>query len=235
MGQICKSCAELYILNTAITVVPSEEMLAAGIQSFADCKLPDLADIQSFAYCKLPDLAFSIQRVVNLQTWHNRLGHANHRYIEKMARKGMVNGMQIDLSASPPSCESCIQGKQTRSSVPKEREGVKAEGALNTVYVDLIGPQHVPSVNGNLYVMNIIDNHSSYSWSIPLKTKDATLPTLVKWMKEVKLERDRRVCLMRVDNGELRSNVFDAYATHIGFASNGPHHTHRHITVDVSA
>lgn len=43
-------------------------------------------------------------------------------------------------------------GKQIQSSVPKGCEGMKAEGALDAVYIDLIDPQHVPLVNGNLYI-----------------------------------------------------------------------------------
>src|SRR6266852_8136106 len=40
----------------------------------------------------------------------------------------------------PSKCERCILGKQTRSSVPKVREGVWATKQLEHVYVNLCSP-----------------------------------------------------------------------------------------------
>jgi len=69
--------------------------------------------------------AYFSQRIPNLETWHRRLGHTNYTSIVNMARKGLVEGMPIDLSTEPPKCQHCILGKQTKSLVPKIREGEK--------------------------------------------------------------------------------------------------------------
>ncbi|KZP19650.1 hypothetical protein FIBSPDRAFT_689982, partial [Athelia psychrophila] len=76
----------------------------------------------------------------------------------EMVNNHMVEGMHIDLSSEPPKCQSCILGKQTRNPVPKICEGVKAGGRLDCVHIDLTGPQAVKSANGNLYIMNVIDD-----------------------------------------------------------------------------
>jgi hypothetical protein len=76
-------------------------------------------------------------RIPNLESWHRRLGHCNNDTIIKMARENVVQGMRIDLSSSPPRCNHCILGKQTRSSVPSMREGSKATVPLERVFVDL--------------------------------------------------------------------------------------------------
>ncbi|KZP05851.1 hypothetical protein FIBSPDRAFT_669189, partial [Athelia psychrophila] len=89
---------------------------------------------------------------------HRRLGHPGIQKLVQMVDSDMVAGMRINLSSEPAKCQSCIQGKQTRSSVPKEREGVKATEALHTVHIDLIGPQPVVSASGFRYIMNIIDD-----------------------------------------------------------------------------
>ncbi|KZP19162.1 hypothetical protein FIBSPDRAFT_654441, partial [Athelia psychrophila] len=89
---------------------------------------------------------------------HRRLGHPGIGKLVQMVDSDMVTGMKINLSSEPAKCQSCIQGKQTQSSVPKEREGVKAAEGLDTVHIDLIGPQDVRSASGNLYIMNIIDD-----------------------------------------------------------------------------
>ena len=62
-------------------------------------------------------------RKPDLETWHRRLGHCNHRTIVDMARHGVVEGMPINLSSAPAACDHCILGKQTRSHVPAMREG----------------------------------------------------------------------------------------------------------------
>lgn len=70
-------------------------------------------------------------------------------------------------------------GKQTRNPVSKVWEGMKAEGILGRVHIDLMGPQDVTSVNGHKYIMNFIDDHSSYSWLVPLKDKASAVDALV--------------------------------------------------------
>ncbi|KZP03796.1 hypothetical protein FIBSPDRAFT_703703, partial [Athelia psychrophila] len=89
---------------------------------------------------------------------HRRLGHPGIGKLVQMVDSDMVAGMIINLSSEHSKSQSCIQGKQTRSSVPKEREGEKATEALHTVHIDLIGPQAVHSATGNRYIMNIIDD-----------------------------------------------------------------------------
>jgi GAG-pre-integrase domain len=76
-------------------------------------------------------------RVPDLETWHRRLGHCNHRSIIDMAHQGVVEGMPIDLSSAPPACDHCILGKQTRSHVPRMREGSWATRRLERVFVNL--------------------------------------------------------------------------------------------------
>jgi len=111
-------------------------------------------------------------RTPDLETWHRRLGHCNNDTIIDMARKTAVQGMRIDLSSSPPRCNHCILRKQTRSAVPKVREGKRATHPLERVYVDLCRPMPCRLRSGRLYSMNVIDDFSSYIWSLPLRSKE---------------------------------------------------------------
>ncbi|OBZ67617.1 hypothetical protein A0H81_12251 [Grifola frondosa] len=67
------------------------------------------------------------QRLPSLETWHRRLGHANYPAVYDLARRAAAAGMPVDLSSSPPKCEQCILGKQTRTPVPKVREGAEGD------------------------------------------------------------------------------------------------------------
>jgi hypothetical protein len=116
----------------------------------------------------IPSEAFHAKRTPNIETWHRRLGHCNNGAIIDMARKKGALGVAIDLSSSPAKCDACIRGKQTRSSVPKVREGEKASQPLERVFVDLCGPIRPVSSSGRMYSMNLIDDFSSYVWTFPL-------------------------------------------------------------------
>src|SRR6266571_5157681 len=149
-------------------------------------------------------------RVPNVETWHRRLGHCNTRTIIEMAKNGTSEGMPIDLSALPPRCDHCALGKQSRSPVPQTREGNKAEKRLERVFVDLCGPMAVTSRSGNVYSMNLIDDFSSYVWSVPLRSKSEACEPIQTWHKAVATQTGDKLRILVTDNGELvSSNVRD--------------------------
>jgi GAG-pre-integrase domain len=152
--------------------------------------------------------AFLTQRVPNLESWHRRLGHANYRSI---VESGAAEGMPIDMSTEPGKCDHCILGKQVRSPVPKIRVGPRSNRKLGIVYVDLMGPEAVKSASGNLYTMNIIDDCTSFIWSIHLPSKSAAAQALCNWELAREQETSLRVGIFRFDNGELKSDAIRSY------------------------
>jgi transposase InsO family protein len=133
-----------------------------------------------------------------------------------MARDKVIKGMPIDLSSSPLKCDACILGKQTHSSVPKVREGGRAENPLQCVYVDLCGSMPVTSQSGHLYSMNVIDNHSGYVWSLPLKNKLDASHILQRWHCAVENQSGHKLKIIVTDNGELVSNSMHAWCADHG-------------------
>ena len=158
--------------------------------------------------------AYSLTYSPTSSTWHRRLGHANFQAITTMARKGMITGMPSSSHDKPPKCDSCILGKQTRTSIPKVREtgeGHRARRRLEKVWVDLTGPMPVPSRTGNSYVMNIVDDFTNHPWSIPLKNKGEAYQYLKAWEVARENETGLKVGTYNVDNGELKSNEVRAW------------------------
>jgi transposase InsO family protein len=188
----CKSTASgLYTLNCSTARV-THTKLSSGLSSPS---------------------AHYVKRVPDLETWHRRLGHCSNRTIIDMARRKVVKGMAVDLSSSPPVCDSCILGKQTRSPVPKVWEGVKATMPLERVHVDLCGPMPVASRSGHVYSMNVIDNHSSYMWSLPLRNKSEASSILQGWHRAVKNQSGHKLKVLVTDNGELVSKSMTDWCT----------------------
>src|ERR1700674_4680045 len=138
--------------------------------------------------------------------------------------------MPIDVSAPPPKCPHCILGKQTRSSVPKVREGIKATVQLERVYVDLCGPMSICSRSGRLYSMNLIDDFSGYVWSLPLRSKDEAADVLQSWLTFLELQTPFRLKSFVTDNGELASNRIHDWCTQKGTVEPLVTHTPRWTT-----
>ena len=128
-----------------------------------------------------PSSALYASRTPNLETWHRRLGHCSNRTIIDMACGGIVEGMPINLSSAPATYDHCILGKQTRSHMPRMHEGRQATKQLERVFIDLCRLMPCVSKYGHLYSMNVIDDFSSYVWSLPLKSKSEAINVLRMW------------------------------------------------------
>jgi hypothetical protein len=63
------------------------------------------------------------------------------------------------------------------------------------------------SAAGNKYVLDIIDDFSSYAWSIPLPAKSDAFPVLQNWERAHKLECGLKVGIYCSDNGELKTGA----------------------------
>jgi Integrase core domain len=53
--------------------------------------------------------------------------------------------------------------------------------------------------------MNVIDDFSSYVWSLPLRSKSEAAPVLQSWHRAVENQSGHRLKILVTDNGELVS------------------------------
>jgi hypothetical protein len=83
--------------------------------------------------------------------------------------------------------------------------------------VDLTGPEAVVSASGNRYLMNVVDDFSSFPWSFPLKLKSDALPTLQAWAKRVEREANVQIGTIRIDGGELDSGAMRSWCDDHGY------------------
>jgi len=119
--------------------------------------------------------------------------------------------MPIDLSSALAACDHCILGKQTRSHVLKMREGCRATKRLERVFINLCGPMPYVSKYGHLYSMNVIDDFSSYVWSLPLKSKSEAINILCAWHRMVENQSGNKLKIIVTNNGELVSKTTTAW------------------------
>ena len=118
-----------------------------------------------------------------------------------MAKKSLATGMLVDLSTLPPICEHCVAAKQTKTPVPKTREGERAHKKLKKVHSDITGPEDVGTPYGEKYMLNFVDDYSGMAWIYPLKKKSDAFGVFREWKSLVENETGENVKLFHTDNG----------------------------------
>jgi transposase InsO family protein len=71
--------------------------------------------------------------------------------------------------------------------------------------MDLCGPMPCASHTGHLYSMNVIDDHTSYVWSLPIRLKSEAASTLHGWHCTVENQSGHKLKILVTNNGELVS------------------------------
>jgi len=129
-----------------------------------------------------------------------------------MAQDGVAVGIPTDLSTTPPVCQHCILGKQTKQVVPKLQQGERAQGILDIIYSDLTSPEDMTSAGGAKYILNFVDNMSRMTWTYLIKEKSQAEKVFVEWLALVQNETGRQAKCFRTDNGgEFTSKQFESY------------------------
>ena len=97
----------------------------------------------------------------NLGTWHCRFGHLNFDYIDKLLKKGLVDGMTVSKDSFDQQCEACALGKTHRVPFQKGSSN-RATRPLELVHSDVCGPMNVPSIGGSKYMLTFTDDFTRY-------------------------------------------------------------------------
>lgn len=151
-----------------------------------------------------------------IDVWHHCLSHANNQAIHDMAKNGLAQGMNINLSFLPPKCEHCILGKQKHTPIPLVCTGKWSDVRFKLLWVDFAGLEAIASSNGYLYFMTIVDDCTGYPWTLLLKHKKDVLPTLQIFVRKLENKYSIKLSTIHCNGGELDSN-----ATHAWCDSNG--------------
>ena len=84
---------------------------------------------------------------LDLTLWHRRFGHLNHKAVQKVVQKELVDGLVIQVTDKPdPICEPCLAGKQHRGPIPKS--AYHSYQPLELIHSDVHGPMAVISREG---------------------------------------------------------------------------------------
>lgn len=154
---------------------------------------------------KVPVRANIAKQERTLEEWHEVLGHPDKRKLQEMARTKAVDGYKIVEKSADETCGPCQLGKGHRTT-HGDSERTRAPEILFRVHTDLVGPIMPPSLSGYRYFMLIKDEYSSYTFVRFLTSKAHVLNTIKKFIAEVSTLTQKRVKIIRSDNGKEFTN-----------------------------
>ena len=87
--------------------------------------------------------------------------------------------------------------------------------------MDLFGPARTLSLGGKQYDLIIIDDYSSFEWTLFLAHKDETFPAFIKLFKKISNEQNSILFSIRRDHGsEFDNNHFKNFCNEYGIDPN---------------
>ena len=117
-------------------------------------------------------VASAAEERLTLDKFHRRMGHISLDAARKLVKDNMITGVRLEYTPSKNFfCASCVYAKATRKSVPKMREGARAEVFGGEVHSDLWGKAPVESRGGKKYYVTFIDDKTGSLISICLKQR----------------------------------------------------------------
>ncbi|GJV42887.1 putative ribonuclease H-like domain-containing protein [Tanacetum coccineum] len=148
--------------------------------------------------------------------WHRRLGHVNFKNINKLVKENLVRDLPLKRFENDQTCVACLKGKQHRASC-KTKAFSPITKPLFMLHMDLFGPTFVSSLMHKKYCLVVTDDYSRFSWVFFLRTKDETSEILINFIKEIENLVDKKVKIIRSDNGtEFKNNVMNEFCREKG-------------------
>ncbi|GJX53814.1 putative ribonuclease H-like domain-containing protein [Tanacetum coccineum] len=148
--------------------------------------------------------------------WHRRLGHINFKNINKLVKDNLVRGLPTKRFENDQTCVACLKGKQHRASC-KSKVLNPITKPLFMLHMDLFGLTFVSSLMHKKYCLVVTDDYSRFTWVFFLTTKDETSEILKNFIKEIENLVDKKVKIIRSDNGtKFKNKVMDDFCREKG-------------------
>ncbi|GJW60032.1 retrovirus-related pol polyprotein from transposon TNT 1-94 [Tanacetum coccineum] len=93
---------------------------------------------------------------------------------------------------------------------PKAEDSVQEN--LYLLHMDLCGPMRIQSINGQKYILVIIDDYSRFTWVKFLRSKDEVPEFMIKFLKMIQVRLNATVRNIKTNNGkEFVNQTLRAY------------------------
>jgi hypothetical protein len=175
-----------------------------GIPNILQAK-DELEAAQAFAFVTAhsprPSSRILPTRKVSLAHLHELFGHANIADLKKLV--ATTCGLELsDRDAF--TCEVCLLSNSHKqiSRVQPNR----ATRPFERVHVDIVGPLQVPGDNKERYWIIYTDDFTRYRWIDTMEQKSGFTPSLLRYLRMVKVQYNINVAIVHVDNDTVLIN-----------------------------
>ena len=146
------------------------------------------------------------------QLWHRRFGHLGPEKLRSI-HKSVDIKKPIPIPATRCICQVC-QLTKMRNRVSKKLSPWNDE-LLGLISIDIAGP-FPPSLTGNIYFLEIVENSTRKVWIIPMKSKDAAIEKLNQWKITTELQTGKKVQSVRSDNDTELKKLLNSWSKEYG-------------------
>lgn len=141
----------------------------------------------------------------SLALWHERFGHVNKVYIERMAKHRIVDRLDCDLrtdrvEGNGVDCEPCVLSKQCKKSFPL-RSTPRAAAVGARVHVVICGPIATASIANSHYFVLYKDEFSGFRLIYFVNNRTNVFDTTQKATLRILNEGNSRVLKIVSDRG----------------------------------
>nr|GEX62034.1 hypothetical protein [Tanacetum cinerariifolium] len=119
--------------------------------------------------------------------------------LRDMMAQALVRGLPKLKFEKDHLCSACSMGKSKKKSHKPKCEDTNQE-KLYLLHMDLCRPMRVESVNGNKYILIIVDDYSRFTWVKCLRSKDEAPDFIIKFLKMIQVRLKVPVRCIRTDN-----------------------------------
>ena len=127
--------------------------------------------------------------------WHKRLGHISKQRIQGLVSKGILDSLNfLDLKI----CIECIKRKQTNV---KKIGANKSSGVLELIHIDICGPFHMTSWNGQQYFVTFIDDYSRYGYLYLIHKKSQSLEVFKSYKAKIENQLGKKIKTVKSNHG----------------------------------
>ncbi|GJV06378.1 putative ribonuclease H-like domain-containing protein [Tanacetum coccineum] len=219
VSQMCDKKNYVVFTDTEYLVLSPNFMLPDESQILL--KIPRKDNMYSFDMKKIvPKKTFTclVAKAISDESmlWHRRLGYIIFKNINKLDKDNLVRGLPTKHFENDQNCVAYLKGKQHRASC-KSKVLNPITKPLFMLHMDLFGPTFVSSLMHKMYCLVVTDDYSRFTWVFFLTTKDETSQILKNFIKEIENLVDKKVKIIRSDNGiEFKNKVMDEFCREKG-------------------
>ncbi|GJR25253.1 putative ribonuclease H-like domain-containing protein [Tanacetum coccineum] len=143
--------------------------------------------------------------------WHRRLGHVNFKTINKLVKDNLVRGLPSKHFENDQTCVACLKRKQHKASCRSKIQNSITQH-LFMLHMDLFGLTFMSSLMHKKYCLVVTDDYNKFTWVLFLAAKDETSGILKSFITEIKNLVDKKVKIIRCDNGtEFKNKVMSEF------------------------